>query len=180
MISFEDNEKRFNLRVAAIILNEKKDSVLIHTIKGYDFWLLPGGRMEYMEGAQDAISREMREELGLAAVNYDLRVVSENFFNWAGRSCHELTFSYLTVLDQKADILQRKGEFHGVEGEKQIFKWHKIGSLREINFKPQFMVHEIETIHEKRQVSMVTVDEREDSMSPKNGLRKKGAGLNYD
>jgi len=81
MISFEDGDKRFNLRVAAILLNEKKDSVLIHTIQGYDFWLLPGGRVEYMEGAQEAIAREMEEELGLSSARYDLRLVSENFFH---------------------------------------------------------------------------------------------------
>ena len=44
MISYQEGDAKFNFRVSAIILNQSRDSVLIHTIKGYDFWLLPGGR----------------------------------------------------------------------------------------------------------------------------------------
>lgn len=42
MISFKEENKKFNFRVSAIVLNKNKTKVLLHTIKGYDFYLLPG------------------------------------------------------------------------------------------------------------------------------------------
>ena len=62
MISYKEEQNKFNFRVGAIIKKENK--VLIHRLKNFDFWLLPGGRVEMLEDTKKAILRELNEELG--------------------------------------------------------------------------------------------------------------------
>lgn len=79
MISYEKNDNKFNFRVSAIILDQSGKNVLIHQIKNRDFWLLPGGRVEMMESTQDAIIRELREELDIGSFDVKLAMISEDF-----------------------------------------------------------------------------------------------------
>ena len=44
MISFKEENKKFNFRVGAVIINSDKKKVLLHTIKGFGFYLEKGNR----------------------------------------------------------------------------------------------------------------------------------------
>ena len=61
-----DNDKRFIARCAAVIYNKDKTKVLMFSFKNY--YMLPGGRIEFNETSLDAIKREIKEETG-----YDLK-----------------------------------------------------------------------------------------------------------
>ena len=64
-VDFVKDDYRFNARASAIILNEKKDKILLFKIEdGRDYFLLPGGRIELYEDSLTAIKREVMEELG--------------------------------------------------------------------------------------------------------------------
>lgn len=54
----------FNFRVACII--ESNGRFLLHKKKTDDFWNLLGGRVKLGELCEDAIKREIREEIGCA------------------------------------------------------------------------------------------------------------------
>ena len=73
-----DNDKRFIARCAAVIYNKDKTKVLMFNFK--DYYMLPGGRIEFNETSLDAIKREIKEETG-----YDLKFtfqgVQENFLS---------------------------------------------------------------------------------------------------
>jgi ADP-ribose pyrophosphatase YjhB (NUDIX family) len=63
-------ESRFHYRVAGVVTHARR--VLLHRSEIDDFWSLPGGRARLFEAAQDALRREMREELGAeVVVDYD-------------------------------------------------------------------------------------------------------------
>jgi mutator protein MutT len=58
--------KYIRIRVAAIILNQKKELLLVnHQKNGKSYWLFPGGGIEYGETIEQALKRELREELSI-------------------------------------------------------------------------------------------------------------------
>ena len=53
-IDFEKDNYRFNARASAIILNEDKSKILLFKVEdGRDYFLLPGGRIEFYEDSQN-------------------------------------------------------------------------------------------------------------------------------
>ncbi len=95
MITFEEGGKKFNYRVVGIALDV--DRVLLLRTEKDDFWFLPGGRVELLEPSQDALIREMREELEVDVRVERLVWVVENFFEYEGKFCHELAL-FLDVI----------------------------------------------------------------------------------
>ena len=160
MISYEENGNKFNFRVSAIILDSTKKSILIHQIRDRNFWLLPGGRLEMLESSEQAISREMKEELNISTCKRKLGIISEDFFNFNGKSYHEMGFTYIITLPQNSPLLNKEGIFKGKEGEKYLFKWHKIDKIKELDFRPKFLIKEIESINQLDKIKQIVIDER--------------------
>ena len=56
----------FTVSAAAIISNEKEEVLLLnHVLRPFSGWGFPGGFLEKGEQADDAIRREIREEIGI-------------------------------------------------------------------------------------------------------------------
>lgn len=158
MISYKEEQNKFNFRVGAIIKKENK--VLIHRLKNFDFWLLPGGRVEMLEDTKKAILRELNEELGLK-INTDLKMkklkcITESFFEFNNENYHEISFNY--EMELITDKYNFDGEFNGLEGEKNIYKWVKLSELKLVNFKPEYLKSEI--MREKTTINHIIEDER--------------------
>ena len=64
-ISFAAGEKKFNYRVAAVILNGGK--LLAMRDEYSPYYYLPGGRVKLGETAEQAVIREIQEELHVTA-----------------------------------------------------------------------------------------------------------------
>jgi ADP-ribose pyrophosphatase YjhB (NUDIX family) len=60
--------------------------------KGEDFWVPIGGRVEFRETAEEALRREVREELSAEVADIELLSVVENLFTFDGGEGHEITF----------------------------------------------------------------------------------------
>lgn len=68
---------RTNKRVSALVFKEDK-VLLIHRFKnGDEYWVIPGGGVEDHETLDEALTREVLEETGLALVSYKLLGSSE-------------------------------------------------------------------------------------------------------
>jgi len=61
MVFFEKGDAYFNFCVRGITINQGR--VLLFNVIGWDWWALPGGRVEMLEHSDEALKREMREEL---------------------------------------------------------------------------------------------------------------------
>lgn len=162
MVSYESNGKKFNFRVSGIIYDKNHTQILIHQIKGYDFWLLPGGRVELLENTRDAIERELKEELGIDFEAQNLFSVNENFFNLFNKKYHEIGFFFIVKPRandyKKFELMCKRSEFTGVEGEKYIFKWAKLNDLKDIDFRPHCVVNKIIN-NDSKVCNHYTVDE---------------------
>ncbi len=138
MITVADEGTRFNYRVAGVALDDGR--VLLHRSEQDDFWALPGGRVELCELAEEALRREMQEELGIAVRVERLLWVTENFFVDRGIRNHELGLYFLMVLPPDSHLLKALFPFHGMEGELHlIFDWFRLDVLDTLPLYPTFL-----------------------------------------
>ena len=64
-ISFKMGDEKFNYRVSAIIISNGRILAMSHD-KPSEYYSLPGGRVMMEETAEQAMIREVREELGVS------------------------------------------------------------------------------------------------------------------
>lgn len=130
-LTFKTDEGIFNYRVCAIILKDSKILAMKNDISPYYF--LPGGRVELHESADDAIAREIREELCVDAQIVRPLWLNQNFFieDTIGEKFHELCIYYLidvsnTDLVNSSDMFTTRKSKHN-----EIFYWLSIDSLKD-------------------------------------------------
>jgi ADP-ribose pyrophosphatase YjhB (NUDIX family) len=87
------------IRPLAICVFRRKDGAILaapgfDTVKQQRFYRPLGGEIEFGERAEDAIRREIREEVGAEIEDVRLLSVSENIFTFLGASGHELVWSF--------------------------------------------------------------------------------------
>lgn len=91
--TFKTPEGKFNLRVGAVITDGKR--VLVSKDGSHSFYWVTGGRVKLGETTEEAILREIREELGVEAEVARLYSIAEKFFTVDGVFYHELEYLYL-------------------------------------------------------------------------------------
>ncbi len=152
MITFDKGEQRFNYRVAGVAMDNGR--VLIHRAEGDPFWTFPGGRCELGEPAAEALKREMREELGAEVEVARLLWLVENFFTYAGKSCHELALYFLMRFPEASEITKRQQPFHGSEGDLVLtFQWfpRHPQTLAKLPLLPSFLPNALQKLPESPQ-----------------------------
>lgn len=69
VVKMREKDKRIHVGCGAHILNEKNQILLMKRSKNcknqVGCWTVPGGKVEYFETVEDAIKREVKEELGV-------------------------------------------------------------------------------------------------------------------
>jgi ADP-ribose pyrophosphatase YjhB (NUDIX family) len=87
------------IRPLAICVFRRDDGAILvapgfDTVKQQRFYRPLGGEIEFGERAEDAVRREIREELGCEIEDVRLLGVSENLFTFLGAEGHELVWSF--------------------------------------------------------------------------------------
>ena len=70
MIAFY--RKQVRIRVAGIVIVKERLLLIAHKKRGREYWLVPGGGIDYGESAKEALVREMKEELSVDVAVNDL------------------------------------------------------------------------------------------------------------
>ncbi|CUI17169.1 putative nudix hydrolase [Candidatus Protochlamydia naegleriophila] len=143
-VSYEVGEKYFNYRTCGIALNDGR--VLAVKISPYDFWLFPGGRVEFMESSQVALEREIKEELKIPCrVERPLWIV-EDFYSFENQKVHELGYYYLIDFPSNKEIYEKKEEWSVYEEEKineraktLTFRWLPLNHLESVDLRPGYI-----------------------------------------
>ena len=76
-IKYDRDIFSFAYRVSAIIYNKDKTKILLFFGNDMDYYMLPGGKVHQLEKSEDAIKREIIEELGFNNLKFDLVGISE-------------------------------------------------------------------------------------------------------
>jgi 8-oxo-dGTP pyrophosphatase MutT (NUDIX family) len=147
MIDFNQDNKRFTYRAAAVILHN--NHVLLTLSDNMEYWYLPGGRVELGETSLDALKREMREELDEEVQIERLLWIAESFVHIEGRAVHGIGLHFLVTLAPTSPIYQQHGPFRSPhEYEDLTFQWHAIAGLEAITLYPPFLVASLQTLPE--------------------------------
>lgn len=131
-LDFSNNNYRFNARASAIIYDKTKTKVLLFNVNDErDFYMLPGGRIEWNEDSKTTISREVKEELGFDLV-YSLCSIQENFVCKDEINIMQYCFCYKAIYN--GDIIDKV--FNCLDNENQLFQWIEIKDIYKYKILP--------------------------------------------
>ena len=63
-IKYKNSNYNFAYRVSALIFNKEKTKILLFYGNDTNFYMLPGGKVKELEKSNEAIKREIQEEIG--------------------------------------------------------------------------------------------------------------------
>lgn len=86
--------KKIEVIVRALIL--KGNKILVCKIKEDMHYFLPGGHLEFGESAASALSREIKEELGIKSETGSPIGICEHIYRNKGREHHEINLIFKT------------------------------------------------------------------------------------
>ena len=138
-ISFKSGNGKFNYRVCAVMISDGK--ILAMHDERSPYYYLPGGRVELGETAENAVIREVQEELGVTP-----RIVRPLWLNQAfftedvdNLRYHELCIYFLMDIAD-TDLLARGNKFTANEGRRtHTFEWLEFARLKDEYFYPLFL-----------------------------------------
>lgn len=138
-LSFVTEEGKLNVRACAVILHEGK--ILAMRDERSPYYYLPGGRVQMGETAENAVLRELSEELDIEAKIERPLWLNQAFFteDVDHLRYHELGFYFLMDVT-KSDLFFRGQSFLGTEEKhSHIFEWLPFEKLKELYFYPEFL-----------------------------------------
>ena len=134
---------KFNFRVGLLV--KMKKQVLVECNHDYDFVVLPGGRVKTLESSEDALIREINEEMKIDLTNYNLEFIGadENFFELDNIKYHELYFIYKIEIDENNEDF--KDDMINYDSKVNYYKWVDILDLKEVNLLPKSLINIIDS-----------------------------------
>lgn len=143
-ISYTCDNQKFNYRVCAMIISGNK--ILAMHDEQSPYFYLPGGRVTMGETAEQAVVREVREELGVTPKITRPLWLNQAFFteDVEGIDYHELCIYFLMDISETNLLLEQGHSFTRTEGEHiHTFEWLEFDRLKEEYFYPVFLKKEI-------------------------------------
>lgn len=156
-VTFKTEEGRFNYRVCAVIVRDGK-LLAMHDERSPYFYL-PGGRVKLHEMAEDALLRELREELETEAELVRPLWVNQSFFteDVNGEKYHELCVYFLADVKDPA-FLARGERFTLYERHHiHVFEWLPFARVRTEYLYPLFIKERVFSLPESLEL-LTTVE----------------------
>lgn len=142
-VSFKIGNEKFNYRVCAMIISGGK--ILAMHDERSPYYYLPGGRVAIGETAENAVIREIREELGVTPKIVRPVWLNQAFFTEDVNNLHyhELCIYFLMDITN-TDLSSRGKNFTTNEGDRiHTFEWLEFAQLKDEYFYPVFLKKDI-------------------------------------
>jgi ADP-ribose pyrophosphatase YjhB (NUDIX family) len=134
-LTFKTTEGKFNYRVGAIIIRDKK--LLMVKNDSAPYYYSVGGRVKLNETSEEAVVRETFEETGLKFEIDRLAFIHEHFFSEeiTMEHYHEIAFFYLMKSPANMNFVCKS---FGDQGAKEHLHWLPIEDLNSYHLYPEF------------------------------------------
>lgn len=142
-ISFQYENQKFNYRVCAMMISNNK--ILAMHDERSPYFYLPGGRVALGETAEQAVIREVQEELGVTPGIVRPLWLNQAFFteDIDRLNYHELCIYFLMDITG-TNLLTRGNVFTSTEGHRtHTFEWLTFERLKDEYFYPLFLKKDI-------------------------------------
>lgn len=136
-VKFKEKEYSFHYRVVGVIVRDNK--YLIQNILGKDYYVLPGGHVRIGESSDDALIRELKEEVEIDIVREDFRLFCyhENIFERNGKIEHWIEQYYLVEIKEKLEKASWSFVENDIDGVKTLnYIFVNKEELEKIDLKP--------------------------------------------
>ncbi len=155
-IKLKTEKGTFKYRVGAIIIHDGKLLAVHDDISPYYYPI--GGKVKLHETAENAILREIKEELNVDTEIIRPLWICQNLFteDVTSERFHELCFFFLIDVSN-TDLLSRGNKFVMLEGERtNTFEWLNVSELKNLYFHPDFIKTELQNL--PANLKLITVD----------------------
>ena len=123
------NQTVFGVRATALIVENGR----LLVIEDKDGFYTIGGALQVNEATEEAVVREVKEELGVASRAGQLAFIVENRFEQTGVHYHNIEFHYLVDLLEDAPLTMQE------DAKPLPCRWLALDDLRTVNLKPAFL-----------------------------------------
>lgn len=151
-ITFKTPLGRFNYRVCAVIIDGGRILAMQDDYSPY--YYLPGGRVSMHETAEDAVLREVREELEIDARIVRPLWLAQSFFeeDASHERFHELCLYYLVDVRDKLTAHGNCFVLHEDGRKRHAFRWLTFAEAREAYLYPNFIKPRLGTLPESLEI----------------------------
>ena len=123
------NQTVFGVRATALIVKDNR----LFVIEDEDGCYTIGGAIQVNETTEDAVVREVKEELGVTSTVGPLAFVVENHFEQAGIHYHNIEFHYFVDLLEDAPLTMQE------DAKPLPCRWIALDDLHTVDLKPAFL-----------------------------------------
>jgi len=127
--------------ITARALIVKNEQIVLTKHKKLNVSFMPGGHVEFGETIETALTREIKEEMGVDAKLGKLWAIMENFFKQDNNDVHEISFIYKAEIPDKPIASQ--------ESHLEIF-WAPLFDLEKLNHLPTQLITPLINDHSKQ------------------------------
>lgn len=134
-LKIKTEKEEFHVRTCGII--KQKDKFLIMRVNKTSYYHIPGGHIEIGEDSEQAVIREIKEEIGCDVQEAILFSIQENFWTRSAKKCHGIEFYYIIKPKQQLQM-QDYTRIENDKGEEKLleFKWVTVEELKNIDLRP--------------------------------------------
>jgi len=120
--------------VCARVFIIKDGKILLCKRKEADYFFFPGGHIDFSEKAEEALKREIKEEIGRNLSIGEFIGANENYFNQNGDFHQEFNLFFSGTIDD--------GEAKALESYLE-FEWRDLNSIQNEKIYPQALQQEL-------------------------------------
>ena len=120
----------FGVRATALIVQDGK--IYLAKSPKEEYYTI-GGAIHFGELTEEAVQREVREEIGIEVIVEKLAFVVENHFTLEGKDFHQIEFQYLVTPLSEPNHQMEEG------GQMRDCQWVSLDELESLNLNPAFL-----------------------------------------